>query len=96
MRPYYHLFHQEQSDVYHKTPQEVLILVLGELYSSCYMIPELASKYNPWQVGIVIVFYGISEIHGWSSIDVNESQAQCMLKITHIPWPSFGSKRNGH
>ena len=34
----------------------MLILVLGERYSNCYSSLELASKYNLWQVGSVIVF----------------------------------------
>ena len=46
MRPYYNLCRQEQSDLSHKTPKMVLILALGELYSNCYMIPEVVSKYN--------------------------------------------------
>ena len=46
MSPNYQLFRQEQPDVSHQTPQKVLILVLGELYYNCYMIPELDSKYN--------------------------------------------------
>ena len=53
MRPYYHLCRQEQPDVSHQMTQKVLILVLGELYSNCCMIPELSSKYNLWQVGSV-------------------------------------------
>ena len=55
MRPYYHLCRQEQPDLSHQTPQKVLILVLGEWYTNCYMIPELAIKYNLWQVGSVLV-----------------------------------------
>ena len=57
MRPYFHLFRQEPPDVSHQTPQKVLILVLGEWYSNCYMGPELANKYNWWQVGSVPVFF---------------------------------------
>ena len=66
MRPYYHLFRQEQHDVSHQTPQKVLILVLGGLYSNFYMSQELGSKYNLGQVGSVHVFCGIPEIQGWS------------------------------
>ena len=29
--------------------------MLGEWYSNCYIIPELTNKYNPWQVGSVLV-----------------------------------------
>ena len=51
MRPYFHLFRQEQPYVSHQTPQKVLILVLAQWYSNCYMSPELANKYIWWQVG---------------------------------------------
>ena len=57
MRPYFHLFCQEPPDLSHQTPQKVLILVLGEQYSNCYMGPELTNKYNWWQVGSVPVFF---------------------------------------
>ena len=43
-RPYFHLFRQEPPAVSLKTPQKVLILVLGEWYSNCYIGPELANK----------------------------------------------------
>ena len=46
MSKYYHLCRQEQPNVYHQTPQKVLILVLGEWYYNFYMSPEMASKYN--------------------------------------------------
>ena len=55
MRPYFHLLRQEPPEVSHKTPQKVLILVLGECYSNCYIVPELANKYNWWQVVSVTV-----------------------------------------
>ena len=46
MGKYYHLCRQEPPDVYHQTPQQMLILVLVQLYSNWFMSPELASKYN--------------------------------------------------
>ena len=51
MRPHFHLFCQEPPAVSHQTPQKVLILARGELYSNCYMVPEMANKYNYWKVG---------------------------------------------
>ena len=55
MRPYDHLLRQEQPDVSHQTPQNVLTLMLSGLYSNCYTIQELAIKYNLGEVGRVIV-----------------------------------------
>ena len=56
MSPYYHLLCQDQPDLSHQLPQKVLILVLDQWYFNCYMIPELTSKYNWWQVGSVLVY----------------------------------------
>ena len=56
MSLYYDLCRQEQPDLSHKMPQKMLILLLGEWYSNCYMSPEMASNYNPWQVSSVLVF----------------------------------------
>ena len=50
MRPYFHLFRQEQPYVSHQTPKKVLFLVLSQLYSNFYMSPKLANKYSWWQV----------------------------------------------
>ena len=61
MRQYFNLFRQEQPYVYHQTPQKVLILVLAQWYSNCYMSPELANKYSWWQVGSVPVY--LTEYH---------------------------------
>ena len=46
MRPYFHLFRQEQPYVSHQTPQKVYILVLAQLYSNFYMGPELSNNYS--------------------------------------------------
>ena len=56
MRPYYHLFCQEQPGVSTKMLQKVLSLVTREWYSNFYMSQELASKYNMWQVGSGLVY----------------------------------------
>ena len=50
MRSYYHVFYQYQPYISHQTPQKLLILVLSQWYSNCYMGPELANKYIWWQV----------------------------------------------
>ena len=70
----------------------MLILVLVQWYYNCYISLELASKYNLWQVGSVLFFNGIPEIHGWSRIYVHSTQTHGMWWITHMEWPNFGSK----
>ena len=45
----------------------------------------MAIKYNLCQVGSVLVFYGIPEIHGWSSIDVHATQEHDMRRIARMP-----------
>ena len=59
MRKYHHLCHQEQPDVSHQTTQKLFILVLSQWYCNFYMSPELASNYNWWQVGSVLVFWKV-------------------------------------
>ena len=59
MRPYFHLFRQEQPYVSHQNLQKVLILVLAQWYSNYYIIPELANKYSWWQVGSVPVSFTV-------------------------------------
>ena len=79
MRPYYNLFYQEQPDISHQTIQKVLILVLGEWYSNCYMKSELASKYNMWKVGSVLVslkVYQKSKV-GKSLINIQNRHMVC-------------------
>ena len=38
-------------------PQKVLILLLAQWYSNCYMSPELDIKYNWWQVASLPVSF---------------------------------------
>ena len=93
MRSYDNLFHHEQPGAFHQVLHKGLIYVtIGWCYN-CWITIGLKNMCTWWQVDIVIFLYGIPDIQVLSSIDVHETQAHGIRRISHIPMPSFVQKR---